>query len=356
MSNRFLVTALAATLVVGSALAGEAPRNYLNIGDTAPALTPAKWLKGEAISKFEKGNIYVVEFWATWCGPCKENIPHLTEMAKKYAGKAKIAGISIWESNDPTNTSYLAKVEDFVKTQGDHMDYNVAVDGPENKVANAWMKAADENGIPMSFIVGRDGKIAWMGHPSNLENVLTQVIDNKFDVAAAREKRATDVEVTRPIREAMTAKNWMGAVTLMDKAILKKPESARFYTYDRLVALFHAKPEVASVEADKILEESNGDIGAYRMIVSIFASQKDLSPAAYKYGDKTADAALAKDEMKYMFLAMSAEIKSQLGDKTGAVKMQEEAVKAASTDSHCPPDFLTFLKKNLDGFKKAAGQ
>jgi len=353
--SRLALTAIACA-VASISLAGDPPRNYLNIGDPAPALVPAKWLKGEAISKFEKGNVYVVEFWATWCGPCKENIPHLTEMAKKYQGKAKIAGISIWESNDPTNTSYLAKVADFVKTQGDHMDYNVAVDGPENKVANAWMKAADESGIPTSFIIGKDGKVAWIGHPANLEKVLTQVIDDKFDVAAARDRRAMEVETTRPIREAMDGKQWTSAIKLMDAAVVKKPQTERMYTYDRLVALFHAQPTTAIDESEKILTESNGEIGAYRMIVSIFASQKDLSPAAYKYGEKAADAAIAKNEMKYMFLAMSAEIKSSLGDKAGAVKMQEQAVQAAEVDSHAPADFVVFLKKNLEKFKAAAGQ
>lgn len=339
------------SLALGLVAVAPASRTYLNIGDPAPPIASAKWLKGTPVKNFEKGNVYVVEFWATWCTPCKENIPHLTEMAKKYQGKASICGIDIWESNDPTSSAYMKKVEDFVKGQGDHMDYNVAADGPDSKIANAWMKAADEGGIPTSFIIGRDGKIAWIGHPANLESVLSQVVEDKFDVAAARNRRATEVEVVRPIREAMDGKEYAKAVTLIDAVVARKPDQAPRWEYDRLVALYHAEPKKAMDRSEQILKESNGEIGAYRMIVSIFASQKDLSPDVYRYGQTVAGKALEKGEMKYMFLAMSAEIHASLGEYADAVKSQEEAVKTAETDPHAPKEFVDFLRKNLAGFK-----
>jgi len=342
-----------AAILTGIALAVTASaqtRAYLNIGDPAPELNPARWLKGSAIPHFEKGKVYVVEFWATWCGPCKENIPHLTELAKKYKDVA-ISGISIWESNDPKSTAYLAKVDKFVKAQGPKMDYHVAVDGPDAKVANAWMKAADESGIPMTFVVGKDGRIAWMGHPTNLEEVLAQVTADKFDVQAARDRRATEVEFTRPIREAMANKTYDKALDLIDKQIAKKPENARYYTYDRLVALYHVNPDKAIESSKQVLEESNNDIGAYRMIASIFASQKDLSESTYRYGKTLIAEALKKEEMKYLFLAMSAEVSASLGDYAEAVSAQTEAVATAEKDPHAPADFVEFLRKNLAGFK-----
>jgi len=346
-SQAFLLCAL--TLTFGAASAQT--RHYLNIGDPAPALEPAKWLKGEKIAGFEKGKVYVVEFWATWCGPCKQNIPHLTELAKKFKGTASITGVSIWESNDSKDTAYLAKVSSFVKDQGAKMDYNVAVDGPDGKVANGWMKAADENGIPATFIVGKDGKIAWIGHPEKLEEVLSQVVADKFDVQAAAARRALDVETTRPISEAMQGKKWAKALELMDAAVAKKPASAPLYTYNRLVALFHSDAQAAVNLSAQILEESSEDIGAYRMIVSIMATEKDLSKPVYQYGKALADKAIAKNEMKYMFLAMSAEINTSLGDKEGAVKSQEEAVKAAEVDSHAPKEFVEFLRKKLEEYR-----
>ena len=66
------------------------------------------------------------------------------------------------------------------------------------------------------------------------------------------------------------------------------------------------------------------------------------------------DEALLKKDREYLFLAMGAAMDSSLGDKAGAVRTQTAAVKAAETDTHCPPEFLEFLRKNLESFEDAA--
>ncbi|RYG35311.1 TlpA family protein disulfide reductase [bacterium] len=340
--------ALGGLLMLATAALAEAPAS-LTIGDAAPALKPAKWLKGAPIAEFKKGQVYVVEFWATWCGPCKENIPHLTEMAKKYKGRATIAGISIWESNDPEETGYLQKVETFVKAQGPKMDYVVGVDGPKGVIGDTWMRAAGEAGIPCSFIVGKDGKIAWIGHPAQLESVLDQVLADKFDSESAKKSRANNTR--RLIQEAMTAKEYPRALDMIDRAVAAKPETGPMYTYDRLVALFHTDTKAATDLSNSIIKESEGDIGAYRMIVSIFATYKDLDPSVYKFGLTLTAGALEKKEMGYMFLAMQSEIHASLGDKPAAIKSQEEAIKAAEVDTHAPKEFVDMLKKKLEKLK-----
>jgi thiol-disulfide isomerase/thioredoxin len=67
-------------------------------GDAAPTLQVDKWLKGEPTKKFEPGKIYVIECWATWCGPCIASMPHVTKMAAKYKDKGVIViGVDVWE-------------------------------------------------------------------------------------------------------------------------------------------------------------------------------------------------------------------------------------------------------------------
>ena len=348
------LTALAfAALGVLTATAAAQNRSYLNIGDPAPALRPAAWVKGSPVPAFEKGKVYVVEFWATWCTPCKANIPHLTELAKRFAGKASVIGVDVWESNDPS-LNPLPKVRAFVKSEGAKMVYHVAADGTDNRVANAWMKRAGEGGLPMTFVIGRDRRVAWIGDPTRLADVLQAVVENRFDVAASRGHRAVETDVSRPINEARDAKQYGRLLALTDAAIAKKPESERLYVYDRLNALFHVDLTAAEKKAQAILDESHGEIGAYQMIASIFASNKDLSPDAYRYGRGVADEALLKKDREYLFRAMRAEIDASLGERDMAVEDQKAAVAAGAIDSHCPPAFLDFLKKNLERFRAAA--
>ncbi|HRK21422.1 MAG TPA: TlpA disulfide reductase family protein, partial [Fimbriimonadaceae bacterium] len=146
---RFALAGLAMTALATAAFAGE-----LGVGMKAPPITVAKWVKGKPV-KLGDGMVHVVEFWATWCGPCKTSIPHLTELQKKLKGKVNFTGVSIWEDPKATDNAHIEKVEDFVAEWGKKMDYTVAADGFEGSMAKEWMEAAEGQGIPTAFIIGK---------------------------------------------------------------------------------------------------------------------------------------------------------------------------------------------------------
>ncbi|MGC4031060.1 MAG: redoxin family protein [Tepidisphaeraceae bacterium] len=214
MKKRFGVLAMVAAMAVsGLAGAAFAADDALKVGDPAPALAGGKWLKGEPVEKFEAGKIYVVEFWATWCGPCKEAIPHITEMAKTYAKDGvTFIGQDVWEHDQ-------AKAEPFVKQMGDKMDYHVRMDsvpeGAESSdgvMAQTWMVAAGRNGIPCTFLIGKDGKIAWIGHPMQLEPVLKEVIAGTFDAKKSAADSAAKESKASAISKALAKKDYDGAL------------------------------------------------------------------------------------------------------------------------------------------------
>src|SRR5688572_11807205 len=230
-SPKRLGVVLAAFAMAGAAFAqADAEQKItLKIGDKAPALSVAKWIKGTPIKAFAPGEVYVVEFWATWCGPCKTSIPHLTELQKKYAGKVKFTGVSVWEEREPQNEEYFKKVEDFVTEWGEKMAYNVAVDGKAGTMSKTWMEAAGQGGIPSAFIVNQEGKIAWIGHPmADLDKVLAQVVDGKFDIAAAQaaaakqaQEEAEMAEMFKPLESALATGDPNIILTEVDKLIAK---------------------------------------------------------------------------------------------------------------------------------------
>src|SRR5437762_6606240 len=159
MSRCVVFLAVALTLGLG----GRAAAERLGIGDPDPKLEVKEFVKGDPVKQFDKGKTYVVEFWATWCGPCRTSIPHVTELQKKHKDVVFI-GVSVWERDQ-------SGVKPFVKEMGDKMDYRVAMDdvaegakGNEGKMAKNWMTAAEQDGIPAAFIVNGEGKVAWIGH------------------------------------------------------------------------------------------------------------------------------------------------------------------------------------------------
>ena len=191
--KRFALLALASLMAGMASLAAAAK---LGPGDPAPPMQVFRWVKGTPVTSFAAGKLYVVEFWATWCGPCKASIPHLTELAKKYAGKVTFSGISISEARTQkpggTKVAYMTAVRKFVQDEGSEMAYNVGADGPTGTMSSSWMDAAGQQGIPTAFIVGRDGKLAWIGHPMvGLDEALGQIVAGTFDYAAER-KRESD--------------------------------------------------------------------------------------------------------------------------------------------------------------------
>ena len=161
----------------------------LNIGDTAPPLRVRGWIKGAPVQRFEKGNVYVVEFWATWCKPCIAAMPHLSALASEYKDKITILGINIYERK---NTS-MEKVKAFVDSMGQLMGYHVAAEDSNFMVAG-WLDASGEQveGIPRSFVVDAEGRVAWIGHPKELNQVLPQIVNNTWNIKSALTKRNLD--------------------------------------------------------------------------------------------------------------------------------------------------------------------
>jgi thiol-disulfide isomerase/thioredoxin len=152
------------------------------LGDPAAPLAVAEWVKGSPITLAEaKGKkILVVEFWATWCPPCRTSIPHLTELQKTYREKDVIfIGVT---------DEAAAVVKPFVKKMGDQMDYAVVID-KDRQTSAGYMQAYKQGGIPHAFIVDKAGRVVWQGHPmAKLDKALDEVIAGTLDLDKARKR------------------------------------------------------------------------------------------------------------------------------------------------------------------------
>lgn len=179
----------------------DLPQPKLTIGMKAPKLAIADWVKGDSVQGFEKDHTYVVEFWATWCGPCVRAFPHVSEVQAKHKDELTVIGVNIWDrKKDRATGEYtesmpdlIKRTHEFVDKQGDKMSYTVAIE-ESDKMAETWMKAAGQNGIPAAFIVDKAGKVAWVGHPMSIDEPLEQVLAGKWDLDAAKKEQVAEME------------------------------------------------------------------------------------------------------------------------------------------------------------------
>ena len=239
----------------------------LNIDDPAPPLRVNEWIKGTPVQQFEKGRVYVIEFWATWCRPCLASMPDLSVLAREYKEKVTVIAIDIHENKvQPVKSN--KKVKAFVDSMGNRMDFNVAIEDSNFTVAD-WIEATGEqnNGIPKTFVIDENGRLAWIGHPSKLEEVLPKVVNGTWD-----------------IEETLTRRNENKRLAILDDSLhyeLARFERNPYNTNDI------DKPDSALLMIDEIVRKEPGLKYAPWIATHTFYALLRTDPhKAYEYGKK----------------------------------------------------------------------
>jgi thiol-disulfide isomerase/thioredoxin len=131
-------------------------------GKPAPELHVAQWLNGRP----DVGDkVMIVEFWATWCPPCRASIPHLNELAEEFCDDVVCIGISSERSDlfQQGLSRYRLSLDNF--------HYPVALD-PEGRM----QKQMNVRSIPNAMVVSSDGIVRWQGHPASLKSSTLRAI------------------------------------------------------------------------------------------------------------------------------------------------------------------------------------
>lgn len=99
-----------------------------------------------------KGKTVVLDFWATWCGPCQSSLPHTTEMAKKYADKNVIVlALNVYD----TKSAFAG----WLPKHPEYSPLNFAIDPNPDRSKSVASALYGVSGIPTQFIIGPDGRI-----------------------------------------------------------------------------------------------------------------------------------------------------------------------------------------------------
>ena len=128
--------------------------------ETAAAAAPAVFGKGSPAPEFRlekvdgghlayadlRGKVVLVDFWDTWCPPCRAALPHLQELSEQYAGRVEVVGIALGRDGK-------AKVAAFIQQQG--LTFPMVLADSEYEIVKAF---GGVSSIPTSFLINADGE------------------------------------------------------------------------------------------------------------------------------------------------------------------------------------------------------
>lgn len=306
-------------------------------GSDAPPINVLAWLKGDALQNYQPGKIYIIEFTASHCVPCRAAAKHLTELSERYKGEVTVAGICVGENGDEpdlTDVSYLPRVKDFVNKMGDRMGYNVAVDGPEQTMRNTWLKAAGREGIPVAFVIDKNARISWIGHPlsGDMEKVIDDLLSDK--VYDRFRDKVNDSDFEANLRRACYKNDYKSAVLLVDSQIKQQPNT-NWWRYRKFeVMLQFNEPEAYKYAWHLLHNECKNEEAILLYIARLITHNsphskiKLLSPdyrlaiAVTKRGYEVAQ----ENMMKARYLHLLAETFIKTGDRKSAVLSLRNAI------------------------------
>jgi thiol-disulfide isomerase/thioredoxin len=350
MLTRIVSVAVLGLCLTTAAWAGDEDESKsMTIGDKAPPIDIAHWIKGvkvergkpfKPITEFGDGKVYVLEFWATWCGPCRAGMPHLSEMQAKYKDYGvKIIGVS--DEPLPVVTEFLFQTDrNDGKLNNDRTQYILTTD-PDESVKKDYFIAAGQRGIPCAFIIGQDGHVEWIGHPMTMDEPLHQVVHGEWDRAEFKTKWEQEQAVSRymtkmraKIAAAYQNKEWDKAVSILDEGLEKFPTNTQLlYQKFGLLLTFANRPKEAYRTGEKLLKSEWDNAQMLNGIAWMIVDDENVPMRDLDFAIKAATRAneLTNSEDPAI-LDTLARVYYEKGELEKAVKWQKKAVDHAGED------------------------
>ena len=266
----------------------------LVVGSVAPDLNVESWLsKGNGdrfpeVTKFEAGKVYIVEFWATWCPPCVASMPHLSELQEKYEAKG-VQVISITDEPLEEVSAFLQRQvrSDPSKTYAELTKNYCLTTDPDGSSHFSYTEASGVPGIPAAFLIGKSGKIEWIGHPVEIDEPLELVVADKFDavayqkIQAERKRLAAEVGGVLQLVQGGNAEE---ALVRLEGIIAGAPEDEKTSLTVLQVEILGAsgKPKLAVQKLDELLAKASGEDEIEMRMLKLQISATEKMPGAEK--------------------------------------------------------------------------
>ncbi|MGY3610252.1 MULTISPECIES: TlpA disulfide reductase family protein [unclassified Bradyrhizobium] len=359
----------------------------LRMESPAPPIKVENWQRGQPLTSFQPGKVYIVEFWATWCGPCVAAMPHLVQLQEKYRDSGvEVLGIAAHERAETADEA-RTNLDAWLTKKLSNLNYRIGFDytGEMNKL---WMDPSFSVGIPTSFVVDRDGHIAFIGHPTQLDDVLPKILSSSWrtsdEAKAAETERIAEGErttrertrqqaltepITAKLTPAMKAQDWAKALSAVEEAVAVLPDDVNFRVLhaDLLLHKMHdlqaGLPVMRQLVHDAIDKKSElWMAGAMRQLFDP-ANDNSHFPRAERFamGKELSEHILAVNPPqrgegpKFLSYGAVAQYYYESGNKDRAIELVEVALKSLDRPSAIPDKLkhqvMSVLVQTLANYK-----
>lgn len=358
-----------------ASIPASADDGKMTIGSKAPNLDIEHWINDgegefEHTTELKSGRVYVIEFWATWCGPCIRAMPEISKLQQEFR-KQNVQIISV--SDEPLET-----VNQFVErevrgeeelTYGDLTSNYCLTTDPDGSVFKDYFLAAGRTGIPCAFIVGKTGQIEWIGHPAQMKQPLEDVVNDNWDRETfavaykakqeAAEKRRklqqTLMVAVRKIQADMESKDFDSAVEKID-ALLDdedfEPFQSNLQSMKNEILILHIGGDKAVEALSSFVEENRNNAMVLNQIAwGIYekhSKEGGVDEAILKGAQAAAEAAAKAAPNNGAVLDTLSHLVYANGDVRRALEIQEKAVKNANGMEAELKPFLEKLRKEVE--------
>jgi len=336
------------------------PPEKLGIGDPHPGLMVAKWIKGDPVEPPLTGKVHVVEFWATWCGPCLAGMPHITELQSRYGDEVTFIGVT--REDEATVDEFLASAGPDGQNWDEIIGYRLALDD-DSWTNAAYMRAAGQNGIPCAFIVGPEGVVEWIGHPARIDQPLQDILDGNWDRQAAIaefEKMQQMRTLSRQLVALTRERDWNGALEQIDQFEADHGPSLQL-RQTRLQLLQNAdRDEEASQVAEQLIDDSWDNARLLNAVAWSIATRgsDSLLELATKAAERGSE---LTDHQDASILDTVARCYYEQGQLDEAIEWQQRAVEHAEGQAEMEATLAQYRKEQtaaekVAGAEKSAGE